>query len=99
MNNYMGRRFILDVDAAGNVTIREQGAKRGAGLPVYSTDTREQAETLQVMHCKLDRYGSGIYTLNKPPASVEALGAIAEMFSAARNRLLASGHWVAAVGS
>lgn len=93
MNNYMGRPWILDVDANGNVTVRKQGSKRDAGLPVFSTDTEAQARFLVATHCRLARDGSGIYTLNEPPKSVDDLSKVAEMFQATRVRIHAKGKW------
>lgn len=79
----LSRQFFLDVCARGTVHIRERGQmqKGGGGLlHVFSTDTHEQAESLRILHCRLDRYGSGLYTLNDPPKDVEGLGAVSEMF-------------------
>jgi len=77
------KRFFIDVDAAGFVTIRERGSKdKRHGLPVFSTDTREEAKALIVRHCKLARDGSGAYRLNDPPKDVEDLGRIRDLFAA-----------------
>lgn len=63
----LGRRFLLDVTRDGAVFVRERG--KGpcphGGLPVFSTDTREEADDLIVHHCKLARNGTGIYRLNE----------------------------------
>lgn len=91
--NYMGKPWILDVDAAGNVTVRAQGAKNRGGLPVFSTDTEAQASFLVVTHCKLARDGSGIYTLNRPPQSVDELADVAELFASTRARMVANSKW------
>lgn len=79
--NVLDRQFFLDVDAAGYVSIRERGSKdKRRGLPVFSTDTREQAKALIVRHCRLARDGSGLYRLNDPPKDVDDLGRITELF-------------------
>lgn len=93
MSDYMSKPWILDCDANGNIVVREPGAKRAEGLPVFSTDTKHQAEFLQVTHCRLARDGSGIYTLNDPPRSVDQLADVAEMFAATRERLIVRGKW------
>ena len=84
MNNYFGRKFVLDVGKDGEVTVREQTTKRRLrdGLPVYSTDTREQATALVVRHCRLARDGSGVYTLNEFDGRVESLPDVSAMFDA-----------------
>ncbi len=83
----LSRRFLLDVTKDGAVCIRERGSGEvTGGLPVYSTDTREEAESLRVDHCHLARDGSGIYRLNRFSGDVEALVAVAEMFHAAHTR-------------
>jgi hypothetical protein len=87
--NDLERRFLLDVDAAGNVTVRERGkGKSGGGLPVFSTDTHEQAKALIVRHCRLARDGSGLYTLNDPPRAVESLGDVSDLFRTTYRRHL-----------
>lgn len=91
--NYMGKSWVLDVDANGNVVVRAQNAKRREGLPVFSTDTEAQASFLVVTHCRLARDGSGIYTLNSPPDSVDDLVKIADMFGKTREKMIAQGAW------
>ncbi len=81
----LSRRFFLDVCAAGSVDIRERGHMQpgdGGRLPVFSTDTREQALSLQVRHCRLAQDNSGLYFLNEPPTDVEDLGRVSALFRA-----------------
>ncbi len=78
----LDRQFFLDVDAAGFVFVRERGcgsSPHGA-LPVFSTDTYEQAKSLIVRHCRLARDGSGLYCLNEPPQSVGDLSRVSDLF-------------------
>lgn len=79
----MMRPFKLWVCAKGTVQIQDPGSRPPAGmLPVFSTNTRDEAESLRVRHCRSARDGSGIYTLNNPPKSVEDLSAVTELFRA-----------------
>lgn len=85
----LSRRFFLDVCAAGTVHIRERGSPGGAAegvLPVFSTDTWDEANALRVRHCRLARDGSGLYTLNNPPEpgadAMEYLGGVSKLFRA-----------------
>ena len=64
----LSRRFFLDVTADGAVFIRERGQRCTDGaLPVFTTDTYEAAEMLQMRHCRRANDGTGIYRLNHPP--------------------------------
>lgn len=91
----MGRRFLIDVDAAGCTTIRERGkGKNTGGLPVFSTDTREEAESLIVRHCRLARDHSGLYFLNDPPHTVADLDRVSELFRATHAAKMAPTHGV-----
>lgn len=76
----LGRRVTLWVDAAGCVSLADKGVAVRGSLPVFSTDTQEQAEQIRVRFCRLARDGSGLYFLNEPPATVEGLGDVSEMF-------------------
>lgn len=82
----LSRRFFLDVTASGHVFIREKGAgpSNVDGLPVFSANTHDEAQTLIARHCRLARDGSGAYRLNDWPedAGVEALDAISDLFRA-----------------
>jgi len=80
MHDDLGRKFRLDVFANGVVMIRNQGSPLDGALPVFSTDTHEQAESLRTQHCKLARDGSGIYRLNEPPADVDDLDRVSTLF-------------------
>jgi len=80
--NDLGRAFTLWVDAAGCVTVATKGRAVKGSLPVFSTDTHEQANGLRVRFCRLARDGSGLYFLNNPPKEVEDLGAVSDMFRA-----------------
>ncbi len=75
------RAVLLDVDANGNVFIRRKGSgDKRIGLPVFSTDTEEQAMSIQARHCRRARDGSGRYTLNAFSGDVDDLTRVAEMF-------------------
>jgi hypothetical protein len=80
----LGRNWFLDVDASGAVTIRPKGVlellQPSGGLPVFSTDTLEEAEQLRVLLCWRARDGSGVYFLNDPPKNVEDLSRVAALF-------------------
>lgn len=81
--NDLGRAFYLDVCALGSVHIRERGRRMEDGLlPVFSTDTRDQAEELRIRHCRLANDGSGLYHLNDRPQGVEDLGLVSDLFRA-----------------
>lgn len=52
------RRFVIGLSASGVVFIRDSEAGRDAefakyALPVYSTDTREEADMIVVRNCSL----------------------------------------------
>jgi hypothetical protein len=78
----LGRDFTISVCAAGSVWIQRQGQLEKGTLPVFSTDTREQAEKVRRRHCRLAPDGSGLYFLTNPPNSVEDLGAVSDLFRA-----------------
>lgn len=84
----LSRRFILDVCAHGSVAIRERGHVIGDGrLPVFSTDTYDQAHDLRVLHCRLARDGSGVYFLNNKPNEDGDLGPVVDMFRQSYSRM------------
>jgi len=77
----LSRRYLMTVCALGSVHIHELGASPVEGtLPVFSTHTREEAESLRVQHCRLARDGSGLYHLNEPPKDVRDLGRVSDTF-------------------
>jgi hypothetical protein len=79
-----GRRFIMTVAASGHVYIHERGRRAEPGtLPVFTTDTREQAEAIRVRHCKFASDGSGLYRLNDPPGNVDQLSDVSDLFRSA----------------
>jgi hypothetical protein len=79
--NDLSRRFFLDVSADGAVSIRERGQPlTPCALPVFTTDTHEEALMIQLRHCKLARDRSGIYRLNECPDDLDALYEVAAMF-------------------
>jgi hypothetical protein len=73
-------RFFLDVTKSGHVFIRRLGGELNGALPVYSTDTAEEAEQIRVRHCHLARDGSGLYQLNEFSGDVADLLAVGVMF-------------------
>jgi hypothetical protein len=78
----LSRRFLLDVTKDGAVHVRERGSGSCpyGGLPVFSTDTREEAQSLIVRHCKLARDNSGVYHLNEFAGTVEDLSRVTKLF-------------------
>lgn len=87
------RRWLLDCCANGSLTIRERGHEPIRGtLPVFSTDTRDEAESLRVLHCRLANDGSGIYFLNDRPQDVGDLQEITAMFRVSYPRI--RGQWI-----
>lgn len=87
----LGRQYFVDVDAAGFAFVRERGSGKSphGALPVFSTDTHEQAKMLIVTHCRLARDGSGLYRLNNPPQSVQDLGEVSDLLRATYAKLAA----------
>lgn len=69
----LSRRFFLDLTASGHVFVREKGsgAPLHGALPVFSTETEEEAKALIVRHCRRARDGSGLYRLNDWPRQAE----------------------------
>jgi hypothetical protein len=89
----LSRKFSLDVTADGAVFVRSRGARlRSGAMPVFSTDTREQATGLQVRHCRLSydktRSGAGIYRLNEVPVDFDALAGVSDMMRASYEEML-----------
>jgi hypothetical protein len=78
----LSRRFFLDVTQSGHVFIRQRGRKPNGALPVYSTDTAEEAEQIRVRHCHLARDGSGLYRLNEFAGDIEDLFKVGALFRA-----------------
>lgn len=85
MKQDFGRKFFLDVYACGAVQIRERGKPCDGGLPVFSTDTLEEAQSLRTLYCGLERDGSGTYRLNPSirPADVDGLDKVTDLFRSA----------------
>jgi len=82
MRENLSRRFFLDVTADGAIFIRERGQPVTDGaLPVFSTDTYEQASGLRVRHCRLARDRSGVYRINDWVGGFDALAEASEMFA------------------
>lgn len=79
----LSRRFFLDVCANGSVAIRERGYGIADGrLPVFTTDTYDEAVMLRTLHCRLARDGSRVYFLNNPPSDLDDLDGIRSTFRA-----------------
>lgn len=73
----LSRPVLIDACAAGSLHIRDRGAPMVKGtLPVFSTATREEAESLRVFLCRLARDGSGLYFLNERPRSPDDATAV-----------------------
>ncbi|GAB5541334.1 MAG: hypothetical protein SangKO_010940 [Sandaracinaceae bacterium] len=93
VGDHLRRRFILDVEKSGHVFVRDRESNAASqGLPVFSTDTREEAEGLIVRCCVLESNGSGLYRLNDWPlpegATLDDLERAAETFQAKRDEEL-----------
>ena len=83
--NHLSRRYLLDVTASGYVFIRKRGdgASPHGGLPVFSTDTEEEAKSLIVRNCRLARDDSGLYRLNEfKEDDVSELDRVTDLFKA-----------------
>lgn len=76
------RKFLLDVTADGSVFVRERGngSRYPGSLPVFSTNTREQADSLVIRHARRAKDGSGIYRLNDFRSDLDSLDEWAETF-------------------
>jgi hypothetical protein len=76
----LSRQFKLDVDASGAVTIRETGKPNTSGsLPVFSTDTIDEAYRLRDRLCYLARDGR-TFVLHDLPRTVDDLGDVSDGF-------------------
>ena len=55
VKNDLSRRFVIHVCKDCTVTIRQPGQKvfNGVALPVFSTDTLEQADSIRVAFCRV----------------------------------------------
>lgn len=81
----LGRAFTMSVCANGSVWIQRHGQIESGTLPVFSTDTHDQAEQIRVRHCRRAQNGSGLYFLNDPPPqevgrAQEFLGGVSDLF-------------------
>lgn len=80
----LSRRYVLSVSKNGACFIkdrdrRNEGLESGT-LPVFSTNTHEEAEMLIVRHCRLSREDGETYFLNNPPVDLDDLGRISDLF-------------------
>lgn len=97
-NQDLLRKWILDVDAAGVVTIRQRGKTKPKGLPVWSTDEMAQAIALRARHCEVAMDPRGnlhwqLIMINYPPREVsDLLGRLTPMFRQSYERMLADGY-------
>lgn len=84
MNSDLSRRFVISVCANGTCHIHDKSNEKPVSgtLPVFSTNTKKEAESLRVYHCRLARDGSGLYSLNERPKDVSALSGVSNMFRA-----------------
>lgn len=56
----LSRRFMIDAMASGHCSVRERSERSHKGsLPVFSTNTAEEAKSLLVLLCVFERDGSG----------------------------------------
>lgn len=78
----LSRRFVMTVCANGTVHIFDKlnGRPESGTLPVFSTNTKEEAEQVRVRHCQLARDNNRIYVLNDRPRDVEDLVRVASLF-------------------
>jgi hypothetical protein len=83
------RRFVLDVTADGTVFIRDKSLGKPCpygGLPVFSTETQEQAEAIQIRYCRRANDGSGHYRLNEFDGNLGSLATVTTLFRAEYER-------------
>jgi hypothetical protein len=87
--SHYSRRFKLAIFACGAVELRDSLEKMAGpigALPLFSTDTREQADALIARLCRLERTkdadGNSIYRVNDRPSGIEDLDALTEAFAA-----------------
>ena len=75
------RNWFLDCDRSGIITIRRRGQDVFVpqGLPVFSTDTLEEACAIRATHCRRLR-GDMIYVLIKPPVNLRDLKRVSDAF-------------------
>lgn len=86
----LGRAYQLTVAASGHVFVNRAGSALEPGaLPVFSTDTHEEALALVVRHCRRANDGSGLYRLtnwiNGRDVN-DALDEVSDLFRADYNR-------------
>lgn len=75
------RKFQLWVSKNGVVDIVGPNDPRPAGLlPFYSTDTRHDAEMLQVHFCRLSRHDNDTYFLNTWSQNVDGIPSLTAAF-------------------
>jgi hypothetical protein len=92
LNDAYVRRFMIHVCKDGTVTYRDKsiGEKvfNGVALPVFSVDTAEEAERIQVRFCRLQHGhhplmpGKPWYRLNEFSGELEDLDRVRNMFAA-----------------
>jgi hypothetical protein len=88
LTDRLTRPILIHCCKDGTITYRTRREKifNGVALPVFSVDTIEQAEALQVRFCRLQKVnhplmpGKGWFTLNHFKSSIEDLDRISEMF-------------------
>mgnify|MGYP003421009792 FL=1 len=87
----LSRRFVLTVAMSGHVFFweRDVGHPEEGTLPVFSTDTKEEAESLIIRHCRRANDGSGLYALNSFSGALDALGDVSDLFRATYENMLA----------
>ncbi len=66
------RPVKLDCSADGAVVIREAGKIHDGFLPLFSTNTNEEAQALRTRYCRKER-DSGLYRLNDFGGELEDL--------------------------
>lgn len=92
LNGAYGRRFMIHVCKDGTVTYRDKVAREKVfnrvALPVFSVDTADEAERIQVRFCRLQYEshplmpGKPWYKLNEFSGEPEDLDRVRNMFAA-----------------
>lgn len=75
------RPVKLDCSADGVVVIRESGSIPDGFLPLFSTDTTEEAQALRTRHCRKER-DSSLHRLNDFGGELEDLANATETLRA-----------------
>ena len=86
MPDYLRKEILMDVRRDGTLTLRREGESLEAeALPIYSTDTEEQARNLQAMFCRL--MYNGQYVLKDFKGTLSDMDRMSEVFAAEEDKI------------